>query len=119
MSLLASLHPAFSRARTLAPRAFLHRSFLFLFLTLTLLSIRAPVAPEPSAAWARDALAKEADYIVNCSFTELTRNNRGIQATEDAYGWAPLPARSLKGIEGEVELFQLGLPGSAAPDRPA
>jgi len=42
-----------------------------------------------------------------------------VTASGEDYGWAPLPARSLKGIEGEVELFQLGLPGSAAPDRPA
>jgi hypothetical protein len=47
---------------------------------------RTPHRPHAPAPWARTALLKEADYIVNCSFTELTRNNHGIRASDDAYG---------------------------------
>jgi len=32
------------------------------------------------------ALVKEADYIVNCSYTEYARNSTGVQPTDDAYG---------------------------------
>ena len=38
------------------------------------------------AGWAEDALKSEADYIVNCSFTEQTKNNAQVQTSDAAYG---------------------------------
>lgn len=38
------------------------------------------------AGWAEDAIKKECDYIVNCSFTTLAVNNAEAQVTDDAYG---------------------------------
>lgn len=56
---------------------------LVLILTLAVL----PVArPDPAPPWAADALAREADYIVNCSFTELTTNGGTVRTSADAYG---------------------------------
>src|SRR2546425_1541667 len=45
--------------------------------------------PTPTAradAWAEEALVKEADYIVNCSFTEYVQNRGEVQPSDDAYG---------------------------------
>jgi hypothetical protein len=53
------------------------------------LLIAAPSIPStPAAAWAEEALAREADYIVDCSFTEFAQNNRHVQPSDDAYGAA-------------------------------
>jgi hypothetical protein len=45
-----------------------------------------PVRPVRADAWAEEALVKEADYIVNCSFTEYAENGSQVQPADDAYG---------------------------------
>lgn len=53
--------------------------------SLTRLTQKA-AAPPLSRAWASDLLVREADYIVDCSFTENAVNHVGVSADADAYG---------------------------------
>jgi hypothetical protein len=59
---------------------------LLLLAMASLLTARPGALTAAVAPWAETALMKEADYIVNCSFTEYTKNKRQVQTTDDAYG---------------------------------
>jgi hypothetical protein len=61
-------------------------TLLGLLVTVSLLITAPATRPAQAATWAEDALVKEADYIVNCSFTEYAWNHAAVQATSDAYG---------------------------------
>ena len=39
-----------------------------------------------TSKWGINALSRESDYIVNCSYTQYTANHNGISADSDAYG---------------------------------
>ena len=39
-----------------------------------------------SEAWAQDALAREAGYIVDCSYTQDSTNRAGARPSADGYG---------------------------------
>jgi hypothetical protein len=78
-----------------------------LLITLGLLIATPSIPTTPSAPWAEEALSREADYIVNCSFTEFTGNNGQVQPADDAYG-----------AENDLRIFDRGpdwvRPGEAA-----
>ena len=59
---------------------FLRAAKLFVLTTFLL------PAPAAHAGWAEDALAREAGYICDCSYTENAGNHAGIARTADAYG---------------------------------
>src|SRR5947209_18519796 len=71
------------------------------------------VRPARADAWAEEALIKEADYIVNCSFTELARNGGDAQPTDDAYGALNVLRVYQKGPDwvrpGEASMGAIGL----------
>jgi hypothetical protein len=88
-------------------------------LTVTLTSlISAPVVrPVQADAWADAALIKEANYIVDCSFTEYARNGGQAQPSADAYGALNVLRIYQKGPDwvrpGEASMGAIGLMAGA------
>jgi hypothetical protein len=93
-----------------------HRSSLLSAVFLGTPAFAHSAAPV-DAAWARQALVKESDYIVNCSFTELTRNNRGVRESDDAYGAINVNRISQRGPDwvrpGDAAMGVIGLMAAA------
>jgi hypothetical protein len=58
----------------------------FVVVTVCGLIVTSTAGAVRADAWAEEALVKEADYIVNCSFTEYAQNSSGVKPTDDAYG---------------------------------
>jgi hypothetical protein len=69
------------------------------------------------ATWAQEALQKEADYIVNCSFTELARHHEEAQPSDDAYGALNVNRIYQRGPDwvspGEAAMGAIGLMAAA------
>ncbi len=78
-------------------------------------------APAAQAAgndrWAAAALAKEADYLVDCSFTEYARHHQEVQTADDAYGAVNLNRIYQRGPDwvspGEAAMGVIGLMAAA------
>jgi hypothetical protein len=88
-----------------------------LLITLGLLIAAPSMSATPAAPWAEEALAWEADYIVDCSFTEFARNNSQVQPSDDAYGAANVLRIFERGPDwvrpGEAAMTVIGLMAAA------
>src|SRR5947209_5003930 len=93
----------------------------------------APKGPTPGAAsgaraiashrgksarsWAQDVLRRESDYIVDCSFTESTRNRASVQMAADGYGAINVVRIFQKGPDwvrpGEAAMGAIGMMAAA------
>jgi hypothetical protein len=95
------------------------RSAFLLMVTFCLVIHTPTVRPVRADAWAEEALVKESDYIVNCSFTEYAEN--GSQASSgraaDAYGALNVLRIYQKGPDwvrpGEAAVGVIGLMAAA------
>src|SRR5438045_5775455 len=65
--------------------AVIRAPFLVVFGSALFVSSRV-LAATPEENWARNALIREANYIVNCSFTEQTANKGAVSRSDAAYG---------------------------------
>src|SRR5947209_19550406 len=90
---------------------------ILLMVMLCFLVPTSTVRPVHADTWAEEALIKEADYIVNCSFTEYTHNSSEVQQADDAYGALNVLRISEKGPDwvrpGEAAVGAIGLMAAA------
>ena len=91
--------------------------------SVSALLLRSSTPPARAASWAEEALVKEADYIVNCSFTEYARNNASAREAADAYGAINVDRIYQKGPDwvrpGEAAMGVIGLMAAAVQLKPA